>query len=165
VAFLITDILKDNDARSPAFGSNSALVIPGHSEVAVKTGTSNNLRDNLTIGYNQNYVVAVWVGNNDNSPMSRVASGITGASPIFNKIMTALLANQSNHSWDVPQGLVQLPICSLTGTLACSGCSNKMEWFLQENQPSQACNPEFVKSLSQVKPQPQILEQAASVSN
>ena len=55
------------------------LVIPNHPEVAVKTGTSNNLKDNLTIGFNQDYLVAVWVGNNDGSSMSRVASGITGA--------------------------------------------------------------------------------------
>jgi 1A family penicillin-binding protein len=102
VAFMLTDILKDNTARTPAFGSQSALVIANHPEVAVKTGTSNNLRDNLTFGYNQDYLVAVWVGNNDNSPMARVASGVTGASPIFNKIMTALLANRQNHDWEVP---------------------------------------------------------------
>jgi len=83
VAYLLTDILKDNEARTPAFGSKSALVIPGHSEVAVKTGTSNNLRDNLTVGYTQDYLVAVWVGNNDNSPMSHVVSGVTGAAPIL----------------------------------------------------------------------------------
>jgi membrane carboxypeptidase/penicillin-binding protein PbpC len=115
------------------------LNVQGHKEVAVKTGTSNDLRDNLTIGYNQNFLVAVWVGNNDNSPMDRVASGVTGASPIFNKIMSALLAQQENHDWETPQGLVQLPICPYTGTLACSGCPIKMEWFLEENKPEKAC--------------------------
>jgi membrane peptidoglycan carboxypeptidase len=127
-AFILTDILRDNDARSPAFGRNSALVIPNHKEVAVKTGTSNNLRDNLTVGYNQNYLVAVWVGNNDNTPMSRVASGVTGASPIWNKIMTHLIADSSNHPWDVPEGLVQKKICG------------RDEWFLTESTPqSQNC--------------------------
>jgi len=145
VAFIITDILKDNNARSPAFGINSMLVIPNHAEVAVKTGTSNNLRDNLTVGYNQNYLVAVWVGNNDNSPMARVASGVTGASPIFNNIMSALLAQKENHDWDIPEGLVQLPICPLTGTLACTGCPVKMEWFLEENKPETACHPDWFK--------------------
>lgn len=119
-AFILTDILKDNDARAPAFGRNSALVVPNHREIAVKTGTSNNLRDNLTIGYNQNFLVAVWVGNNDNSPMSRVASGVTGASPIWNNIMTYLVADSSNHPWDTPEGLVQKKICG------------KNEWFLVE---------------------------------
>lgn len=143
VAYLLTDILKDNSARTPAFGSNSMLVIPGHPEVAVKTGTSNDLRDNLTLGYSQDYLIAVWVGNNDNSPMSRVASGVTGASPIFNKIMSSLLAEKESLPWDVPKGLVQLPICTLTGTLACSGCPVRQEWFLQENKPEKACSPEW----------------------
>jgi len=134
VAYLLTDILKDNEARTPAFGSKSALVIPGHSEVAVKTGTSNNLRDNLTFGYTQDYLVAVWVGNNDNSPMSHVVSGVTGAAPIFNKIMTSLLENKEPKLWPVPEGLVQLPICPFTATLACNGCPVKMEWFLAENK-------------------------------
>ena len=78
IAFLLIDVLKDNLARSPAFGTNSMLVIPNHPEVAVKTGTSNDLKDNLTIGFNKDYLVAVWVGNNDGSSMSRIASGITG---------------------------------------------------------------------------------------
>ncbi len=139
VAFMITDILKDNEARTPAFGRNSLLNISGHPEVAVKTGTSNNLRDNLTVGYNQNYLVAVWVGNNDNTPMSRVASGITGASPIFNKIMTYLIQGQPSNEWSVPNGLVKLDICPYTGTLSCAGCPTKSEWFLEENQPEQRC--------------------------
>lgn len=147
VAYLITDILKDNIARSPSFGTNSMLVIPEHAEVAVKTGTSNNLRDNLTVGYNQNFLVAAWVGNNDNSPMARVASGVTGASPIFNNIMSALLAQKENHDWDIPDGLVQLPICPLTGTLACTGCPVKMEWFLEENKPEVACHPDWFKKV------------------
>jgi 1A family penicillin-binding protein len=141
VAYLLTDILKDNQARTPSFGSISELVIPGHKEVAVKTGTSNNLRDNLTIGYNQDYLVAVWVGNNDNSPMSRIASGVTGASPIFNKIMSALLADKSNHDWVIPDGLTKIAICADTGTLACEGCLVKYEWFLKENIPTQKCEP------------------------
>ncbi|MCH7641338.1 hypothetical protein IID22_04020, partial [Patescibacteria group bacterium] len=163
-------ILRDNKARSPAFGSNSLLVIPGHSEVAVKTGTSNNLRDNWTIGFNQKYLVAVWVGNNDNSPMSRVASGITGATPIWHKIMTALLAREQSASrrneWPVPEGLIQLPICSLTNSLACDGCFSRMEWFLEENKPTRACNPEYIKYLDEQRKEgseDEMLEEAASI--
>ncbi len=140
VAFILIDILKDNNARSPAFGSRSALVIPNHAEVAVKTGTSNEMRDNLTIGFNQKYLVATWVGNNDNSPMNRIASGITGAAPIWNRIMGNLLVNESNHPWEAPSGLLQIPICTLTGTLPCEGCPTRMEWFLEENQPKSHCN-------------------------
>lgn len=149
VAYLLIDILKDNIARTPAFGPNSALVIPDHSEVAVKTGTSNDLRDNLTIGFNQDYLVATWVGNNDNSPMARIASGVTGAAPIFKRIMTDLLKGQENHPWPIPQGLVQLPICTFTGTLPCEGCPIKMEWFLEENQPKTHCSSETIKKINE----------------
>lgn len=147
VAFIITDILKDNEARSGSFGINSQLVVKGHPEVAVKTGTSNSLRDNLTIGYTKDLLVAVWVGNNDNSPMSRVASGVTGASPIWNKIMTYLLDGNESTQWSIPDGLVNLPICTLTGTLSCGGCSNKMEWFLKENTPKTRCHSETVEKI------------------
>jgi membrane carboxypeptidase/penicillin-binding protein PbpC len=104
---MLIDILKDNTARTPAFGAESALVIPKHPEVAVKTGTSNNFKDNLTFGFNQKYLVAVWVGNNDGSPMNHIVSGVTGAAPIFNRIMTNLLQNQPSIAWDIPDGLVK----------------------------------------------------------
>jgi len=151
VAYVLIDILRDNNARSPAFGTNSLLVIPDHPEVAVKTGTSNDLRDNLTIGFNQKYLVAVWVGNNDNSPMSRVASGITGATPIWHTIMNVLLASEKNHEWEVPSGLVQVPICTITGTLPCKDCPIRSEWFLAENKPTYACSSEFIKQLKEKK--------------
>ena len=141
VAFQITDILSDNDARTPAFGRFSALVVPNHPEVAVKTGTSNDLRDNLTVGYTKDYVVAIWVGNNNNAPMDRVASGVTGASPIWNKIMSALLAEQPSYAWQTPPNLVQVQICPYTGTLPCSGCPAKNEWFIAGTQPSYSCTP------------------------
>lgn len=144
VTYLITDILKDNNARTPAFGRHSQLVISNHPEVAVKTGTSNDLRDNLTVGYSQDYVVAVWVGNNDNAPMSRIASGITGASSIFNKVMTNLLKNKSTADWRVPAGVVNVPICSITGTLPCEGCPTRNEVFLEETTPKFACRPETI---------------------
>lgn len=145
VAYLLIDILHDNKARSPAFGSNSLLIIPKHDEVAVKTGTSNDLRDNLAIGFNQKYLVAVWVGNNDNSPMARIASGITGATPIFNEIMSRLLAGEESREWPIPEGLVKAPYCTLTGTLPCQGCPTRMEWFLEENAPTKTCNPDWFK--------------------
>jgi len=155
VAFLLSDILRDNAARTPAFGSNSSLVIANHPEVAVKTGTSNNLRDNFTLGFNQKYLVAVWVGNNDNSPMARVASGITGAAPIFNKIMSHLLAQEESQPWKAPAGLVQIPVCILTGTLSCQGCPTRREWFLEENQPQATCN---FEQIAQIKEKGENLE-------
>jgi len=139
IAFILTDILSDNQARTPAFGSNSLLAIPQHKEVAVKTGTSQDLRDNWAIGYNQDFVVVTWVGNNDNSPMAWVASGITGATPIWNKIMSFLLQDKPNHPWEPPAGLVKRQICTQTGTLPCEGCLTKEEWFIKGTEPKFAC--------------------------
>jgi 1A family penicillin-binding protein len=159
IAFQLIDILKDNAARAPAFGFNSALVIKNHPEVAVKTGTSNNLKDNLTLGFNQKYLVAVWVGNNNSSPMSRIASGVTGASPIFNKIMAYLLGSEESIDWPVPDGMVRVNICSQLGTLPCDGCTTRWEWFLKESKPTKTC---VVKT-----PQPtgsNILNEGASIS-
>lgn len=139
ICFLLIDVLRDNRARTPAFGSNSQLVIKNHPEVAVKTGTSNNLKDNLTVGFSQEFLVAVWVGNNDSTPMSYIASGITGAAPIFNKIMTNLLKDKESVDWKVPKGLVTISICPLTGSLPCSGCPVTSEYFLEESKPNSAC--------------------------
>lgn len=98
VAFILSDILADNAARSLAFGPNSVLNIPGH-RVSVKTGTSDSKKDNWTVGYTKDYVVATWVGNNDGTPMSQsLASGVTGAAPMWNKIMTTLLATEASSS-------------------------------------------------------------------
>ena len=144
-AFLLTDILSDNQARAPAFGLNSVLDIPGQ-RVAVKTGTSNNLRDNWTIGYTPSHLVAVWVGNNDNTPMSQVASGITGASPIWRRIMDKLLIQKTEEELAFPDDIVQAVICGATGTLSCSQCPNpRQEYFLKGTVPAKNCEGMFEK--------------------
>ena len=91
-ASIVSSILSDDNARSATFGRGSALDIPGF---AVKTGTTQEKRDNWTIGYNQSWLVAVWVGNNDNSPMSPyLESGNTGAAAIWNPIFNYLLSHK-----------------------------------------------------------------------
>ena len=98
LALIINSILSDNNARAPIFGLNSKLVISGKT-VAVKTGTTNNLKDNWCIGWTPSYLVATWVGNNDATPMSYVASGVSGATPIWNRIMTKILENKIDEQW------------------------------------------------------------------
>ncbi len=120
VAYILSNILADNNARSMEFGSNSPLNVPGYT-VSVKTGTSNSFRDNWTIGYTPNYLVAVWVGNNNNAPMNGLASGITGAAPIWHQIMSNLLANSQNNPEPVPADIVEKP------------CFGKEEFFLKDN--------------------------------
>lgn len=145
-AYQITDILSDNNARASAFGRNSVLHIPGQ-QVAVKTGTTNSLRDNWTIGYTTDRVVVTWVGNNDNTPMSAVASGVTGASPIWHNIMVSLLGDQ-RHTFAMPTGFQKVKICATTRTLPCNGCPKVVEEVLPVGQiPQQACSPEqFTKT-------------------
>ena len=139
VAYQITHILKDDKARAPAFGLMSTLSIKNQ-EVAVKTGTTNNLRDNWTIGYTSDRLVATWVGNNDNTPMSYVASGITGASPIWNKIIRLNLDEKNPHRFAIPSGVVITNICATTGTLPCKGCPSVREEVYQLNKaPTKAC--------------------------
>lgn len=107
VAYLITDVLADNNARTPAFGVNSLLIISGKT-VAVKTGTSDNKKDNWTFGYTPSFVVGVWVGNNDNSPMNPLlTSGVTGAAPIWNRIMNTILQGSSDEKFSRPDGVVE----------------------------------------------------------
>lgn len=145
IAYQITDILSDNKARTPAFGPASVLYVPGQ-QIAVKTGTTNSLRDNWTIGYTTNRLVAVWVGNNDNSPMSYVASGITGASPIWNTVIRSMLSEDQPHYFPQPTGLIKVKICKTTGTLPCSACPSLVEeYFIPGTQPKTACSEESFK--------------------
>lgn len=108
VAYMITHILSDKNARIPAFGSNSLLEIKDHSFVAVKTGTTDSKRDNWAFGYTPEYVVGAWVGNNDNTPMDpRLTSGITGATPIWHDIMSTLVEERPNLAFNRPKNITE----------------------------------------------------------
>ncbi|MCL5675519.1 MAG: transglycosylase domain-containing protein [Patescibacteria group bacterium] len=139
VTYLISHILLDNNARSMEFGDNSPLRVSGHSAVSVKTGTTDDKRDNWTIGYTPSYVVAVWVGNNDNTPMNPyLSSGITGAAPIWNKIMTYLLKDSKDQWPLMPSDIVGMQICSLSGKLpGDTGCPARFEYFIKGTEPTQ----------------------------
>ena len=135
IAFIISDILSDNGARTAAFGSNSVLVIPGKT-VAVKTGTTDQKRDNWAIGYTQSVAVGVWVGNNDNSVMSPVvSSGVTGASPIWNKIMTAALKNKSNEPFEKPGNVNLVEVDGLMTGKPHAGSPTRREYFIAGTEP------------------------------
>lgn len=136
ITFLISHILLDNNARVAEFGPNSALRIPGKT-VSVKTGTTDEKRDNWTMGYTPSYVVGVWVGNNDNSPMNQaIASGITGASPIWNKIMTYVLKNKPDEQFPVPSNVTAMQIDSFAGGLPHAGQPTRSEYFIKGTEPT-----------------------------
>ena len=127
-AFILTDILSDDKARTAAFGPNSLLNVP-EKKVAVKTGTSNDLRDNWAIGYTPSFVVVVWVGNNNNFPMSQIASGVTGATPIWHETMKILLEGKENEEFTVPAGITKI------------FCRGRWEYFVKGTEPAGGCPP------------------------
>jgi len=133
-AFLISHILSDNDARTLIFGTNSLLNIPGR-QIAVKTGTTNDKRDNWAIGGTSQAVVGVWVGNNDNSPMLQVASGVSGASPIWRRIILEALQDKPNITFEVPDGIVTAAVDEISGYAAHDGFSSRIEYFIKGTEP------------------------------
>lgn len=99
-ALQITDILSDNVARTPEFGSQSYLNFPGHS-VADKTGTTNDFRDAWIIGYTPSIAVGAWAGNNDNSPMEKKIAGFIVA-PMWNAFMYRVFAKYPDQPFEQP---------------------------------------------------------------
>jgi penicillin-binding protein 1C len=139
-AFLISDILSDDGARSDAFGFNSPLKIPNH-QVAVKTGTTNNKRDNYAIGYSPSHTVGVWVGNSNNEPLNpSIASGISGATPIWSETMKFLLKDKPKTGENVEKfnptsNLSKIEIDERSGMLPYKDNPKRSEWFVKGTEP------------------------------
>jgi len=122
-AYLITDVLSDNEARTPAFGADSPLRLSR--PAAAKTGTTSDWRDAWTVGYTPYLAVGVWVGNSDNRPM-RELPGLRGAAPIWHDFMEGVFADEALQEvlkvggqplpWDFPrpEGLEEAEICDLS---------------------------------------------------
>jgi penicillin-binding protein 1C len=138
VAYIISDILSDPQARIPAFGTNSALDIGR--PAAAKTGTTTDFRDNWVMGYTPNLVVGVWVGNADNTPMVDV-TGVSGAGPIWNQFIRRVLRGQPELEFQRPDGLVTQEVCALSGLLPTPDCpKRRTEIFIDGTQPTQPDN-------------------------
>jgi penicillin-binding protein 1C len=139
VAFIISHILQDNGARLDAFGPNSQLRID-KKPISVKTGTTNDYRDNWTIGYTPDLLIAAWVGNNDHTPMSGIVSGVTGAAPIWNILMTRELEGKTVSFPKQPSSVVERSVCTPSGLLppasgTADGCSVRREYFIRGTEP------------------------------
>ncbi len=135
LAYLMADILSDNNTRAPAFGRNSPLFFSDR-RVAAKTGTTNDFRDNWTIGFAPQIAVAVWVGNNDNEAMKDV-TGLTGAAPIWHEVMAYALRDQPEEWYLRPPGLVNVQVDSVSGLLPTDVSPSTMtEMFLEGSQPT-----------------------------
>jgi membrane peptidoglycan carboxypeptidase len=104
VAFIIASIMSDDRNRCLEFGCHGDLTLPGRT-VAAKTGTTNDFKDNWTVGFTPSLATAVWVGNPDNKPLSHNSTGIVGAAPIWHKFMVQALAGKPNEWYPVPAGI------------------------------------------------------------
>jgi len=134
-AYLISSILSDNDARRPMFGPDSVLHLPF--AVAAKTGTSNDFRDNWTLGYTPDIAVGVWVGNADYSPMKDI-TGVTGAAPIWSEFMKFAIQQLTGGTpapFVKPGGIVDRVICAVSGTEPSQWCPNQRSEYFAADQP------------------------------
>ncbi|MBH2007481.1 penicillin-binding protein [Candidatus Saccharibacteria bacterium] len=135
-AYLISNILSDNQARAGIFGSS--LSLSGNKKAAVKTGTTDENRDAWTIGYTPSLAIGVWVGNNDNTEMSSGGGSLAG--PIWRNTMNELVT-QTGDPFTAPSGVVQKDTCYGTGKLAnTAGGGTYKEYFLATALPEYGCN-------------------------
>jgi len=148
IAYMITNILSDDSSRQPEFPANGPLTLGGR-PAAAKTGTTNDFRDNWTIGYTPQLVTAVWVGNNDHTAMQNV-DGITGAAPIWHDYMEATLAGTPQLAFQVPAGITLASVCP-DGGLADSFNTGTTEAFMSDAMPTKHCS-----SMSFPEPGPQV---------
>jgi penicillin-binding protein 1C len=144
-AYLITNILSDNNARAPVFGSNSPLRLSR--PAAVKTGTTTDWKDVWTIGYTPQIVTGVWVGNNDNTPMADVSSSV-GAAPIWHEVMERIykegyaerLLGDVVDNFTRPPGLTTVEVCAVSGLLPNEHCPNRVKaLFIEGTEPTEYC--------------------------
>ncbi len=143
-AFLISDILSDNTARAPIFGSS--LTVPGHT-AAVKTGTTDDNKDAWTIGYTPSLAVGVWVGNNDNQPMLNGGSGMAG--PIWQNSMLSALSGKADEKFTAPNSVVQRSTCYSNHGIATNDIreGTYFEYYLASALPDKTCTPQKPKPI------------------
>ncbi len=150
-AYLVTDILADNNARAPAFGLNSPLSVSF--ELAAKTGTSKDYKDNFTVAYTPRWTIGVWVGNFDATPMQKI-SGVTGAGPIMHDLAVYLQRKYPSSPFTVPDGVRRALVCTQSGLLAGKNCRHTKEEVFNKNYLPPVCDgkhtaaPQAVKILS-----------------
>jgi 1A family penicillin-binding protein len=169
VAYMLTDVLKDNTARTRTFGPNSVLNLRVR-PAAVKTGSTTDNRDGWTVGYTTELAVAVWVGNSNNTPTQKL-DGVISAGPIWNRFLTnvyqlpelqahyadnKMLAGKDGQplpeDWARPPGIVEAEVCPLDGRLATGGGPRIKAIFARNSVPTRRCGeltPEEMKELQE----------------
>ncbi len=137
LTYLLKSIMSDPQARAAAFGYPSVLDLSGPRPAAVKTGTTNDYRDNWTVGFTTDFTVGVWVGNTDNSPMNRGVTGLTGAAPIWHDVMEYLHVGREIRNFPRPDGLIAQPVCQIDGLAPNGVCPTITELFIPGTEPKE----------------------------
>jgi len=162
VAYLVSDILRDDNARSIVFGTGGLLNVPGKT-VSVKTGTTDDKRDNWCVGYSNSLTVGVWVGNNDNTPMNKsLASGLTGATPIWSGVMREYLKDKADEPLKRPDNIVDVEIDKYLGGLPVGDEEKRTEKFISGTEPID--NSEYYVTLEICKDDGKIASEACKDS-
>jgi len=130
LAYMVTNILSDNNARLITYGPDSLLKMPR--PAAAKTGTTDSYRDTWTMGYTPNLTIGVWVGNSDGHPMQEVLSSMS-AGKIWRDSMDATIdyLQLPVEEFQRPGGLVDVQVC---GDAGYNGC--RQDLFPAERAPS-----------------------------
>jgi len=146
-AYLISSILSDNQARAPMFGEDSVLTLGF--PAAVKTGTTNDFRDNWTIGYTPDIAVGVWVGNADYTPMENT-TGLSGAAPVWSEFMKFAIQELTGgipNPFVRPAGVVDRVVCTFSGTEPSEWCpQQRSEMFAYDQLPPSRENDLWIKA-------------------
>ena len=139
--YLISSILSDYEARRPMFGASPVINLGFNTRVAAKTGTTNDFRDNWTMGYSPDLAVGVWVGNADYTAMQNT-TGLTGAAPIWASFMTQaipIITGGEPTAFQRPPGIVDRVVCSISGTEPSQWCPDQRnEVFAADQLPPPA---------------------------
>lgn len=141
---VIRDFLSDKYARESSFGSSGPLDF--EFPVMIKTGTSQNYRDNWTVAVTPDYTVGVWVGNFNGAPMQNV-SGVTGAAPIAHDVVDFLHDKRSWTAWSDSEDLKKIEVCSLSGKKPTSRCPHRIQEYQLSDEPLPDCDFHVVKKI------------------
>ncbi|MCJ7550465.1 MAG: transglycosylase domain-containing protein [Anaerolineae bacterium] len=137
LAYLITNILSDRQARIPAFGTPNPLELANDRPAAAKTGTTNNFSDNWTVGYTPQLIVGVWQGNKDGDDYMINTPGSRGASYIWHAVMEYAHLDEPIYSFTNPGGLVDVTVCAVSGMLPSDSCATTTELMIPGTEPTE----------------------------
>src|SRR2546425_1076328 len=131
IAYMMTDLLKGVILRGTGTAANIGRPAAG------KTGTTDDYHNAWFIGFTPYLTTAVWVGNDDNTPMNRVVGGTVPAR-IWGAYMKVAVQDTPPEDWQRPDGVVNATVCGTSGMLATSRCSNpRTEVFLRGTEPTE----------------------------